>query len=102
MSEHQTQRGPGDRRSRRGPGTFERVEWRDDPAFPSPTHHTHGPAPCPQCGTLTVEIVYGMPGPPVWDAEERDELVIGGCILPMIGEPDHACPRCTRAAREHG
>jgi hypothetical protein len=42
-----------------------------------------------------VPIVYGMPGPEMFDAEARGEIVLGGCIL-GYGYDTHACPVCSR------
>lgn len=39
-------------------------------------------AKCPKCGEAkTIPIVYGMPGPELFEAAERGEVVLGGCVL---------------------
>lgn len=47
---------------------------------------------------MTVEIAYGMPGPELFQAAERGEVVLGGCILGLAGSFTHACPTCSRTA----
>jgi hypothetical protein len=49
-------------------------------------------ATCPACGKRAgVRIIYGMPSHEVFEAEERGEVAIGGCI---VGESDHRCREC--------
>lgn len=48
---------------------------------------------CPTCGRQGVEILYGDPSPDAIEAEERGELVIGGC-LGDAGRPAMACTGC--------
>ncbi|MEA2199454.1 MAG: hypothetical protein QOI89_50 [Solirubrobacteraceae bacterium] len=51
-------------------------------------------ATCPVCGESAARpILYGMPGSEAFEASERGELVLGGCL---IGEadPDVACGAC--------
>ena len=36
---------------------------------------------CPKCGDQLVEIVYGMPGPELFEASERGEVILGGCCI---------------------
>ena len=49
---------------------------------------------CPQCQRNdTVPIMYGLPSHEGFEAAERGEVVIGGCVV----EPDNprwACPAC--------
>jgi hypothetical protein len=49
------------------------------------------PARCPRCGKPGgLPIVYGMPGA---DTMEREDVVLGGCVV--SGEdPDTACKYC--------
>lgn len=50
--------------------------------------------PCPRCGSSgVVEIVYGLPGGEAVAAEQRDEIVLGGCL---VGDesPDYVCRAC--------
>jgi len=36
---------------------------------------------CPTCGRPTVPIVYGMPGPGLFEEAERGAVVLGGCVI---------------------
>jgi hypothetical protein len=50
--------------------------------------------PCPGCqATVTVPIVYGLPSPETFEAAERGEVAIGGCVL-EVHNPRWACPAC--------
>jgi hypothetical protein len=61
-----------------------------------PAIHTF-PA-CPHCGSAAepLPIVYGYPTHEAFEAEQRGELVIGGCL---IGDesPDYQCRDCRAA-----
>jgi hypothetical protein len=48
--------------------------------------------PCPKCGQPLVPIVWGDPKPETFEAVERGEVVLGGCV----GGPEPAwhCRRC--------
>lgn len=47
---------------------------------------------CPSCGQMTVvEITFGMPAPDMFEAEERGEVILGGCLLPGPDEPRRPC-----------
>jgi hypothetical protein len=53
---------------------------------------------CPACRHMAgVPLLFGMPGPPAFEAEQRGELVLGGCI-PMYDQGGNrfnlACLRC--------
>jgi hypothetical protein len=53
---------------------------------------------CPACRHVSgVPLVFGMPGPITFEAEQRGELVLGGCV-PMSDEGGNvlnlACLRC--------
>lgn len=50
-------------------------------------------ATCPSCGAATVPIVYGYPGADLWEASERGEVVLGGCMV-YDGRPTRRCPAC--------
>lgn len=51
---------------------------------------------CPQCGGRgAVPIVYGFPGPMLFEAERRGEADLGGCVI-MPTSPDHHCTSCGR------
>ena len=56
---------------------------------------TQSPArPCPTCGsTDAVPILYGYPTNEAFEASERGEFVLGGCV---VGEesPDFECSGC--------
>jgi hypothetical protein len=46
---------------------------------------------CPACGEGMVPIIYGMPLPEVFEARDRGEVILGGC-MPMSAS--EGCPRC--------
>ena len=46
---------------------------------------------CPECRELVVPIAYGLPGPEMFEAAERGEIVLGGCVLEP-GNPTRSCP----------
>ena len=49
---------------------------------------------CPKCGAVAgVPIVYGLPGRAAFEAEQRGELVLGGCVIEE-GAPTHQCVEC--------
>ena len=49
---------------------------------------------CPKCKQKTgVNIVYGYPGFDLVEREERQEIVLGGCILEE-NQPDRQCISC--------
>lgn len=49
---------------------------------------------CPQCGAQeTVPIVYGLPGPELFDQAEAGEVILGGCMI-AFGNPDYTCRAC--------
>ncbi len=73
-------------------------ERPDDPDRPSPRprpRRRRGPR-CPACGgTDTVRIVYGMPSPEAFQAQERGEIHLGGCCLRGDGlDPNRHCRSC--------
>ena len=47
---------------------------------------------CPVCQSPLVPVLYGYPGLDAVEAEERGELVLGGCVVGE-GMPELACPR---------
>lgn len=49
---------------------------------------------CPRCGGELLPIVWGMPDQDTWEAGERGELYIGGCIVPADPWPRRACNAC--------
>ncbi len=38
------------------------------------------PKTCPTCGAEFIPVIYGMPGSELFEAEERGEVVLGGCV----------------------
>jgi hypothetical protein len=53
--------------------------------------------PCPACGSRdAAPIVYGYPSSETWEAEERGEVVIGGCLVGPES-PDYECRQCHTA-----
>lgn len=48
---------------------------------------------CPKCGEQLVEIVYGRPGPELFEASERGEVILGGCLISGDG-PEYRCKKC--------
>ena len=53
------------------------------------------PAPptCPRCGGPLRPIAYGFPGPEMFEAAERGEIVLGGCVV-FDDQPRSTCVRC--------
>ena len=50
-----------------------------------------GLGPCPTCGARVLPVVYGMPEGPVFEAADRGELVIGGCVIDHFPMASHVC-----------
>ena len=49
---------------------------------------------CPKCGAVAgVRILYGYPTEEAFLAEQRGELVLGGCMI-EVDDPTHACTEC--------
>ena len=57
---------------------------------------TRKPRKCPHCGGKVLRIQYGYPGPELFEAAERGEILLGGCIVDP-SNPDYACPTCGQA-----
>ena len=59
------------------------------------------PRKCPHCGGKVLRIQYGHPGPELFEAADRGEILLGGCILSPDSpdSPDYACPTCGQAFR---
>jgi len=85
------------------------VKWQDGewvvvrPRLHQPTGGPGGAAraswDCPHCGSHElIPIVYGMPGPELAEAAERNELVLGGCVV-SSDDPTHRCRNCGRDLR---
>lgn len=52
---------------------------------------------CPSCGAREgVPLVWGSPSKAQWDAFERNELILAGCVIQPNGGsvPDYACLKC--------
>ena len=49
------------------------------------------------CGRPMRPIVYGYPSGEMFEAAERDEITLGGCVIDE-GIPRWSCPRCGRTA----
>lgn len=50
--------------------------------------------PCPRCGTGRLRpILYGFPTPAAFEAADRGDLVLGGCVI-SDHDPMTACPTC--------
>ena len=48
---------------------------------------------CPRCGGEAIRIVYGFPTFETFEAAERGEVMLGGCV--EFGEPATLhCPTC--------
>ena len=46
---------------------------------------------CSECGKPVVPIAYGFPGPEMFEAAERCEIILGGCMI-VADNPTHRCP----------
>lgn len=46
---------------------------------------------CAACGTTLVPIVYGYPGPDLFEKEEQGEVLLGGCVIDDDA-PAFGCP----------
>jgi hypothetical protein len=57
---------------------------------------TTSPA-CPTCGAVTVPIVVGLPSGELFEAADRGEVVLGGCV-PILSGPTVVC----RGVEAHG
>ena len=54
-------------------------------------------ATCPRCGAFApmLPIVFGYPTPQTFEAADRGELALGGCVV-MGEDPTHRCSACSR------
>ena len=52
---------------------------------------------CPRCGALApmLPIVFGFPMADLFEAEQRGEIVLGGCVVD-VEDPTHRCSACGR------
>lgn len=46
---------------------------------------------CPRCSGDLQPIVYGLPGDELWNAFERGEVALGGCV---VGDQHYRCRAC--------
>lgn len=60
------------------------------------TRRSRAPRTCPKCGAKTVPILYGEPTPDAFQAAERGELVLGGCVV-SDDSPSRTCTTCGHA-----
>ena len=53
---------------------------------------------CPDCpgGPAAVPLLYGLPSADTFEAAERGEYVLGGCLMEPGPTPEWACPECER------
>lgn len=52
---------------------------------------------CPLCNNELVDIVYGMPGPDLFEKYERKEIALGGCTIYEDEEqPVYHCYHCNK------
>ncbi|MFT5203460.1 MAG: hypothetical protein ACI9C1_002860 [Candidatus Aldehydirespiratoraceae bacterium] len=57
------------------------------------------PGRCPTCQRATiVPIAYGYPGPEMWAAVDRGEIVLGGCVV----TPENPSWECTACQQRGG
>jgi hypothetical protein len=67
------------------------TDGRDGGAAP-----TEAELRCPRCGERgPLRIVYGLPSHPAFEASERGEFALGGCVV-SIDSPSWQCRRCGR------
>ena len=48
---------------------------------------------CPECGGELIPIIWGYPNPRILEKAEREEVFLGGCVIP-INNPDYHCKNC--------
>jgi hypothetical protein len=53
------------------------------------------PRVCPDCGGAVLPVVFGFPGPELFEAAERGEILLGGCCMEGDG-PVRECNGCGR------
>ena len=54
-------------------------------------------ARCPRCGVDApmIPIVFGYPIPETFEAADRGEVILGGCVV-WGEDPTHRCSACDR------
>jgi hypothetical protein len=61
---------------------------------PAPVRPAEPPRFCPHCGADSVApIAYGYPGTELFEAAERGEIILGGCIV-RSEQPTWQCRNC--------
>jgi len=45
---------------------------------------------CPRCGARAIPILHGMPTLEAFEAADRGEIALGGCVV-TDEDPDFAC-----------
>ena len=55
--------------------------------------------PCPHCTGTMLPIAYGLPDGELFEAAERGEVSLGGCVIPEGPIPQWHCTRCGRDVR---
>lgn len=48
---------------------------------------------CPRCGAVPTPIAYGYPSNEMFEAAERGEILLGGCVV-FYGQPTGSCSAC--------
>lgn len=48
---------------------------------------------CPRCGAVPTPVAYGYPSPEMFEAAERGEILLGGCVI-FDGQPSSRCSAC--------
>ena len=48
---------------------------------------------CPYCGGRLLPVVYGEPGPELFEKADRGEVILGGCIVSGL-DPEKECAEC--------
>lgn len=65
---------------------------REEPSEPA-TAGGAEPEQCPRCGAVLIPVAYGYPSMEMFEAAERGEILLGGCVL-FEGRPTSRCPEC--------
>ena len=50
---------------------------------------------CPKCKGKLLDIVYGMPGPEMFEKANKHEVYLGGCSI-TEHDSKYFCPKCHR------
>ncbi|MDP3209689.1 MAG: hypothetical protein Q8M65_11110 [Rhodoglobus sp.] len=49
--------------------------------------------PCPRCASPSIPIVFGLPSFELFEAAERGEVALGGCVVSDV-ESEWQCSAC--------